>query len=250
MLPNKNKKPDGATTTTPHQDKVLSHKKSKKSPPNNKQILSHKKASKTKEERSQLWTFLVYPDDVNKSDWREYLKKQHVSYMISPLHDKDKFDKDDDRGHKKGDLKKAHYHVLLEFSGKKSFSKVKGEITKPLGSPIPEVIHDKGMMVRYCFHRDDPEKAQYKIVDAEVYGTAFDIEKYMNKGSSSNYKLLREIFRYCKDYHITEYATIVDYCLDERPDWLPLVVKTFRASVADYVKSQRYSYSSSSMQIL
>ena len=70
-------------------------------------------------ERTKNFMFIVYPDNKNMvENWREVIQDYGHKAFISPIHDKDTYEKDvkNDNGeiiHHKGDLKKAHYHVCV-----------------------------------------------------------------------------------------------------------------------------------------
>ena len=123
------------------------------------------------DQRSTTWTFLVYPDSA-PADWINLLKNLHVPFIISPLHDKDIKDKTT------GELKKPHYHCIIRFRSKKSFSQIKTEVSDKINGPIPQPVVDFAMMVRYLIHMDDPDKYQYNKEDIETYGN-IDIKEYI-----------------------------------------------------------------------
>ena len=50
-------------------------------------------------------------------NWRELLDECHVSWVESPLHDKD-INPD-------GTVKKPHWHIILLFDGNKSYDQIK-----------------------------------------------------------------------------------------------------------------------------
>ena len=58
--------------------------------------------------KKRNWTFLVYPESA-PADWVSKLQATGLPVAISPLHDKD-INPD-------GELKKAHYHVIVCYSG-------------------------------------------------------------------------------------------------------------------------------------
>lgn len=185
------------------------------------------------DERSTTWTFLSYPDSA-PSNWVNILKKLHVPLVISPLHDKDVKDETT------GELKKPHYHCIVRFRSKKSFSQIKEAICDKINSPIPQPVVDFPMMVRYLVHLDDPDKYQYDKEDIKVYGN-IDVNEYIYSKKEYQFEMLKEILDFCEKYDIQEYSTIVNYAKDEHPSWFPYVTKVFRAAVDSYVRSQRYA---------
>lgn len=185
------------------------------------------------DQRSTTWTFLVYPDSA-PADWINLLKNLHVPFIISPLHDKDIKDKTT------GELKKPHYHCIIRFRSKKSFSQIKTEVCDKINGPIPQPVVDFAMMVRYLIHMDDPDKYQYNKEDIETYGN-IDIKEYIYDKREYQFEILKEILDFCQKYDIQEFSTIVNYAKDERKAWFPYVAKIFRATVEAYVRSQRYA---------
>ena len=185
------------------------------------------------DERSTTWTFLSYPDSA-PSNWVNILKKLHVPLVISPLHDKDVKDETT------GELKKPHYHCIVRFRSKKSFSQIKEAICDKINSPIPQPVVDFPMMVRYLVHLDDPDKYQYDKEDIKVYGN-IDVNEYIYSKKEYQIEMLKDNLEYCEKYDIQEYSTIVNYAKDEHPSWFPYVTKVFRAAVDSYVRSQRYA---------
>ena len=195
--------------------------------PNKSQVISQT------DQRSTTWTFLVYPDSA-PADWINLLKNLHVPFIISPLHDKDVKDETT------GELKKPHYHCIVRFRSKKSFSQIKEAICDKINSPIPQPVVDFPMMVRYLVHSDDPDKYQYNIEDIQTYGN-IDVMEYIYDKKDYQYEVLKEILDFCQKFDVQEYSTILNYAKDERKTWFPYVAKVFRATIDAYVRSQRYS---------
>ena len=73
-----------------------------------------------KDERVRLWATVVYPESA-PDNWLTILRDLMIPCYVSPLHDKD-FNADKTP-------KKAHYHVMLVFEGKKSRAQIE-EIVK------------------------------------------------------------------------------------------------------------------------
>lgn len=183
------------------------------------------------DQRSTTWTFLVYPESA-PHNWTEILKDLHVSFIVSPLHDKDVKDT--------GELKKPHYHCIIKFRTKKSYKQVKNDVCDKINGPIPQPVADFSMMIRYLVHMDDPQKYQYNKEDIQIYGN-IDVKEYLYDKREYQYEILKEILDFCQKYDIQEYSTILNYAKDERPAWFPYVAKVFRATVDSYVRSQRYA---------
>ncbi|MCI5549131.1 replication protein (plasmid) [Limosilactobacillus reuteri] len=168
------------------------------------------------DERKRNWSFIVYPDSAPKK-WQSVLADYHVPFIVSPLHSKDR--KDD------GTFKKAHYHVLILFSGKKSYNQVK-QITDKLSSPIPEAVASTKGLVRYFAHLDNPEKAQYDPSEIKGFCGA-DVDSYFTMSRSTRRSVLKDITQYILNNHVTDLSTLVQEALDRNDDnWFSIIVDT------------------------
>ena len=166
-------------------------------------------AEKRKDDRTRNWTMVVYPESAPEN-WREILDNLHVPYLVSPLHDKDV--------NPDGEVKKAHWHVVLVFENKKSYHQIK-EIADKLNAPIPQKVESLRGMVRYLVHTDNPEKYQYSREDIENHGVD-DINKYFET-ASSNRAILNAIIRYIRENNVTSFAKLSYYAIDNgKDDWL------------------------------
>lgn len=166
-------------------------------------------AEKRKDDRIRNWTMVVYPESA-PGNWREILDSLHVPYLVSPLHDKDV--------NPDGEVKKAHWHVVLVFENKKSYHQIK-EIADKLNAPIPQKVESLRGMVRYLVHTDNPEKYQYSREDIENHGVD-DIDKYFETASTDR-AILMAIIRYIKENNVTSFAKLVYYAVEaDKQDWL------------------------------
>lgn len=151
--------------------------------------------------RGRNFEFIVYPDSA-PNNWIEYLNDLHLCWVKSPIHDKD-INEDT------GELKKAHWHCVLAFAGKKSKEQIE-EISCNLGSaPWRKVSNMRGM-VRYLIHIDDPYKAQYKRSDIECYG-GFDISSFFDISKSERYQIISEMIDFINQNDIHSFRELMDY---------------------------------------
>lgn len=155
-------------------------------------------------ERGRNWIFIVYPESA-PSDWFDEISKLGVPFVCSPLHDKDKNDKDEP--------KKPHWHLLLSFHGKQSPTQV-GLIAKCLGTSVFQKCLDTRGTCRYFLHLDNPEKAQYSRADIRA-GGGFDLESALKMTSSELEAMMSEIEQFVFDNEICEYADLVQSVKDE-----------------------------------
>lgn len=150
--------------------------------------------------KSRYWAFIVYPESI-KENWINILEEKGLIFCVSPLHDKDI--------NPTGEIKKEHYHVLIEYDGPKTWKTIKEEITDEIGATIPKKVESLRGYYRYLTHMDNPEKAQYKIEDIKCYnGFKLDLT------TTEVIKLLKEITEDIKKLNIKEYVDILDYYND------------------------------------
>lgn len=165
-------------------------------------------SEKKKEDlRSRTWMVIVYPDSVPKN-WRELLDEMHIAWVESPLHNKDV--------NADSTPKKAHWHVILIFGSKKSYSQVL-EITEMLHAPIPQKIQNIKGAVRYLIHFDNPEKFRYNREDIRCHGGA-EIDQYFQFSSSSRLQILKEMITFIKDSQLENLMDFLSYCIEEDED--------------------------------
>lgn len=142
----------------------------------------------TKNVRARYWTFILYPESAPEN-WFDWLEGKGVSAVISPCHDKDV-------NKKTGELKKAHYHILLMFNGKKSYTQIKA-VTDELNATRPEtLIGDPNSMVQYFLHIGKPGKHLYPKSELRTIGTV-DLDQLLKPTTvADKNKVLDEIFNY------------------------------------------------------
>lgn len=186
----------------------------------------------SKDTRTRIWTCVVYPDSVPEN-WIDIINDMHLEWVCSPLHDLDK--------NATGEVKKAHWHILFLFAGKKSYEQIK-DITDKLNAPIPERCHNAKAMVRYMAHLDNPDKAQYLVGDIKAYG-GVDLADLLRPSSSERYTIIGEMVSYVRGNRITEFQDLVDYAMENESDrWFPLLCDNSAYMVGQYIRSQRHRY--------
>jgi len=185
--------------------------------------------------RTRNWTIVVYPH-VSETDgapvnWREILDEEHIAWVESPLHE---YDVNPD-----GEVKKAHWHILLLFEGVKTYDQVK-QITDKIRSPHPQICNSARGMVRYMVHMDNPEKVQYDVSEIVCHGGA-DIADYLQATVSERYKMIDEMIAYIDDNVVTEFADFMDFVRRERrSDWFPLLCDNSTYVIDKHIKSRRH----------
>lgn len=182
-----------------------------------------------KDTRCRAWTAVVYPDSA-PSNWRDFLDEYRIEWIESPLHEFDV--------NPTGEVKKAHWHILLTFTNVKSYDQVL-EILKPLNCTVPQKCHNQKSLVRYMAHLDNPDKFQYSIADIIPHG-GIDIADLLKPSSAERYSIIKEMCQYVSDSNITEFAGLMDYAMSEHFDtWFPLLCDNSAYVVNQYIKSNR-----------
>jgi len=188
-----------------------------------------------KDDRTRNWTIVVYPESAPEN-WIEILQSEQVPFAVSPLHDKDV--------NVDGEIKKPHWHVMLMYSGKKSFTQIK-EIADKLNAPKPEKVNNAKGMARYFVHLDNPEKYQYSKDDIRVYGGA-DIKQHLTSVSeqkNERYNGIAEMCDFVDGQKIIEFADLMAYARVHRFDWFELLCDNSAYVIGAYIKSRRHQKS-------
>lgn len=157
--------------------------------------------------RTRNFACIVYPESAPEN-WLDILDSFHVPAFVSPLHDSDL--------NPDGELKKAHYHVMLMFEGVKSQSQVSELITAIHGVGDPPINSIRGY-ARYLCHLDNPEKTQYRPQDVLCFGGA----DYLDTISlpSDGRAAVHEMLAYVSENRIFDLCDLMDYAISHRPDW-------------------------------
>lgn len=180
--------------------------------------------------KKRYWAFVLYPDSAPEN-WKEFLRQTGLSICISPLHDKDI--------NPTGEPKKAHYHIILCYSGPTTFKCVK-DITDTLNQPIPIALEQVRGYFRYLTHKDNPDKYQYNEKDIETIND-FDIDNYNDLSASQVNAIQIEIIKFICDNDIIEYSDLIDILLkNELLNYLD-VAKNHTIFFNTYLTSKRHS---------
>ena len=180
--------------------------------------------------KKRNWTFLVYPESA-PANWRDKLIETGAPIAISPLHDKDT--------NPTGEPKKAHYHVLMCYSGPTSYSVVE-RFTKSLNQPIPKPVEQVRGIYRYLTHEDNPEKAQYSKADIQTLN-GFSIADFVEMTKSEVTRYKREIVGFIQDNELMEYADLMEAIMAGAgpEEWFD-VASSNTLFFSSYLKSRRF----------
>lgn len=162
--------------------------------------------------KTRAWTLIVYPESAPEQ-WRSIIDEEHIQWVESPLHDKDV--------NPDGEMKKAHYHVLLLFDGPTTYSNAK-RVSDSLHAPAPQAVGSAKGMVRYMIHLDNPEKFQYNRDDVVGHG-GVDVDSFFELSYNSRNQILKEICQYVLTEHITSFSDLVLFAIENSDDWFDIV---------------------------
>ena len=166
--------------------------------------------------RSRNWCGIAYPENLIDG-WLEVLNSKGIQALISPLHDLDKYEKDivmnGKLEHKKGELKKPHFHVVFIFDSVKSQEQVDSlfaSIHKEKPPICIQVLNLRGT-IRYLIHKDDKTKAQYKEDDIINIG-GVELEKYLTNGLEKDCVITNKFMKIIQIFDEYEIFTFSEAC--------------------------------------
>lgn len=152
--------------------------------------------------KSRTWGCIMYPDSA-PSDWEDRLRLIGVGFAVSPLHDMDT--------NELGELKKPHWHVILDWrSGSTTYKTAFGISRDVLCGTIPIPLVSPRGYYRYFTHLDNPNKAQYDQHDI-VTGNGFDIGDFLGLTAQEESELLLYLQSLILKYNITEYWVLCEF---------------------------------------
>lgn len=186
---------------------------------------------KTKDGRYRNFATVFYPESA-VDGWQSALRDLCVPGFISPLHDLDV--------NPGGENKKAHYHVVLMFDGKKSIEQVRS-LVEPLGAVGCEPINTIRGYARYLCHLDNPEKHQYDVESVVSFGGA-DYTAIIGL-PTDKYKALREMMAFCRDNDIDSFAELADIAADSNMEWFRILADCGAVFMKEYLKSRSWGRS-------
>lgn len=179
--------------------------------------------------KKRSWAFVLYPESA-PVDWLDVLIQKGVPFCVSPLHDKD-IDPT-------GLPKKAHYHIILNYSGPTTFNSV-SEITSSLKQPIPIPLEQITGYFRYLTHKDNPDKYQYNEQDIRCYN-GFDPLDFNDLTKTQINEIIYVIQDIIRDNDFIEYSDLLDYLRDNNLKNALDVASSHTILFNTYISSRRH----------
>lgn len=182
--------------------------------------------------RYRTWRLIIWPDSAPEN-WLDLLQSFCVPFALSCLHTSDPEAVLDDE-------RKPHYHAVFFFDGMKSFYQM-DLIALAVNAPMPLPADSPRGAVRYFCHLDHPEKPQYAISTVQCFCGA-EVRQYFELSFYQEVYSSKELFRYIKENHISEYRDLVDDLSEKGLDeWYIMATKTMTIAIKAYISSSRYS---------
>lgn len=188
--------------------------------------------------RKRNWTFLIYPDSAPE-DWERIFEEQGLPALISPLHDQDVNEADEEQ-------KKPHYHVILQFRGKKTEEQAQ-EISNLFSGVKVLPVNDMRSLARYLCHLDNPEKHQYNPDDVKSFGGIDYIE--LIESAADIDATLREIMEWCLEQGCDSFYVLSNYAAKEKPSWFRVITTKRSMFLMNYLKSKSWTELQQAKQI-
>lgn len=126
-----------------------------------------KNSKRETKSKSRLLCLLLYPDEnPAHKEALECLFKYYNVLAINHNQDVYLYDEFDDEGntkHSAGELKKSHYHIMIQFQNARYISGVAKELD--IEEHLIQKCSSFESYVLYMIHRDEPLKHQYEFKD-------------------------------------------------------------------------------------
>lgn len=190
---------------------------------------AQKRADAKRAGRTRNFATIVYPESAPEN-WREILDDLHVPTLISPLHDRDT--------NPNGEIKKAHYHVLMMWESPMNFATQIAPIFESIGAVGREQVNSARGYARYLCHMDNPEKHQYDMREVTQLGGA----NYLGliQLPTDDIQMLKDIFSFIRKNEIYSMAEFLDVIAAHRPEWFSTVALSRGYIVDKYIKSRAW----------
>lgn len=178
--------------------------------------------------KSKYWGLIVYPDSA-PDDWISLLEDLYVPFAVSPLHDRDV--------DKNGILKKAHWHVVFQFSNSTTSGIVKRAAVLTHSPGYIPLVSGSGSY-QYLTHMNQKDKFQYSSDEVKIYN-GFVVPD-VSGDEDDGCKNMKELFKYVRDNRIAEYSVLLDRLVDESRDDLFMLAVRNAYSLRSYLMSVHY----------
>lgn len=199
--------------------------------------------------KSKYFCAMLYPDSTTYDTDKliKSLAEEHLTFAVSPIHDKD-FEDDGST------LKKGHYHLLLAYSSATTLNNIRGWF-KACGMPESDLhsirVCASGVgYYRYLTHKDNPEKAQYNDNDIRVFNDSDELFKKFSKTASDKIDDLVRIFQIVDELDTISFHSLVQFLMLNERDLFKLLTSSSALAICvkEYQRSLEYDKKSISLK--
>lgn len=200
------------------------------------EYLEHDKKGGDKWKTARIFSTILYPENIENID--SACEKLGIPCSLSPLHDKDL--KDDDSG----EIKKAHYHLVVYFKGKTTpynfYTCLCGAFGEKAFSTF-EIGHDIGSLVCYHCHLNNEDKYQYDVNEIKDFN-GFCSGKYISESFRDGMEAFFKIKKIIKEKNFIFLNEIDDYLQEFEPVLYSKYYhdRVLNKQVVQYIKSREY----------
>ena len=190
-------------------------------------------------QRTRNWALIFYPEDLPE-DWKEQVDGLHVKWVEGPLHDRDV--------NADGTPKKPHVHTLFMFENVKHEEQVM-DLFRDLfgqtdtgsvpGVPKPQQVSDRGAVVRYMAHMDNPDKAQYDVKDIIGHNGA-DPAELLRYSATETRQMIIAMEEFIEQEGIVELSDFSAAIRYDRPEWHDLLATKMTTYFNAFIRSRRH----------
>lgn len=199
----------------------------------NTKEVQQKADAKRAGKRARAWTAVVYPDSA-PDNWLETLGDLLIEAMVSPLHDMDV--------EPTGEIKKAHYHVVLQFANPTTYNKAK-ELFSCINAVVPPEtdcrVKDLKQMARYLCHLDQPNKHRYSTDDVVTFG-GIDYKAFVLTTSDED-SILDDIEDYILTNRVVSFTSFQKICRSEHPEWKHVLRHKYSYYIRETIKANAWA---------
>ena len=180
-------------------------------------------------QKTRAFCSIGYPESLIEN-WLDILSDSHVQTLISPLHDRDTDEN--------GELKKAHYHIMIIFDGPKTIDNAQKLFDSIYATKCQPINSVRGQ-ARYLCHLDNLDKYPYDtglvtcLNGADYYSL---IELPNNK-----YIAIREMKNFIVENDIYSFSDFFDYCSDYKEEWFRSLCDNSCYIIKEYLKARSWT---------
>lgn len=179
-------------------------------------------------QKTRNGSVIVYQEHVTQERLDELLEEMGVKIARSPLHDKDKYDKNSvrkwERSHKDptpeelerkpkvGEYKKAHWHVPFQLTGPRTLANILDMFPEELHVTSVWKEPDPEHAIRYMCHLDSKNKEKYSIDGVEGFG-GIDLSPLERLTEQDKANDIAFICKHIKEDEVTNFYDLANWVI-------------------------------------